>query len=52
MPLIDAGMRAVDLFGYNYRAWHTLRDTPDQIDRDRVDEVGRLLTHLVYRPLR
>ncbi len=50
IPLIDAGIRAVDLFGYNYAAWHTLDDTPRQIDRERVDEVGRLLAHLVYRP--
>ncbi len=50
VPFIEAGVDAIDLFGYGYGAWHTTRDTPGQIDRVRVDEVGRLLVSLLYDP--
>ena len=48
IPLIQAGVTAVDLFGYDYAAWHTTRDTPDQCDPVLIDEVARLLLDFLY----
>lgn len=50
VPFIQAGITAVDIFGYNYPAWHTLGDTPDQVDPDRVRQVGALLVDYLWNP--
>jgi hypothetical protein len=49
VPLLMAGIRAVDLFGYEYAHWHTTRDTPDKVDGARVEQVGALLRDFLYR---
>ena len=48
VPLLQAGYDAIDLFGYDYGAWHTLGDDLDQVDRALVAEVGTLLRSIVY----
>jgi len=48
VPLLQAGIQAVDLFGYDYEFWHTLNDTPDKVDVDLVDQVGRLLVNFLF----
>jgi len=48
VPFIRAGIDAVDLFAYDYIHWHTTRDTPDKLDLDLVDQVGRLLVDFLY----
>lgn len=48
VPFIQAGIEAANIFGYDYPHWHTTRDTPDKLDDDKVDQVGRLLTDLLY----
>ena len=48
VPLIEAGLSAVNLFGYNYPQWHTTRDTPDQCDPGRLAQVGALLVDFLY----
>jgi hypothetical protein len=49
VPLLQAGIDAIDLFGYSYPAWHTLGDDVTQCDRDRIEQTGRLLQDLIYR---
>ncbi len=49
VPLLQAGLEAIDLFGYGYAAWHTLADDRDQCDPDLIDQTGRLVRDLVYR---
>lgn len=47
IPLLQAGIPTIDLFGYDYAAWHTLRDDASQCDRDKIRQVGVLLHDLV-----
>lgn len=48
VPLLRAGIRAVDLFGYDYPHWHTVADTPDKVVPGLVEQVGRLLVDFIY----
>jgi hypothetical protein len=49
VPLLQAGIEAIDLFGYDYAAWHTLGDDLSRCDRDRIDQTGRLMRDVLYR---
>ncbi len=48
VPLLQAGIPAIDLFGYDYAAWHTLGDDLSQVDREKLSQVIVLLRDLVY----
>jgi glutaminyl-peptide cyclotransferase len=48
VPLLQAGIHAIDLFGYDFEPWHTLRDDGSAVDRAKVEETGILLRDLVY----
>jgi glutaminyl-peptide cyclotransferase len=48
VPLLQAGFDAIDLFGYDFAAWHTLRDDMSAVDRANVEQTGVLLRDLVY----
>jgi glutaminyl-peptide cyclotransferase len=48
VPLLQAGLDAIDLFGYGFTAWHTLRDDMTAVERDKVAQVGVLLRDLAY----
>jgi len=49
IPLLDAGIPAVDIIDFDYPAWHTHRDLPDQISAASLEEVSRVAIWLVYR---
>ena len=49
IPLLDAGIPAVDLIDFDYPAWHTHRDTPEQTSAESLAEVARVAAWLVYR---
>jgi hypothetical protein len=49
IPLLDAGLPAVDIIDFDYPAWHTLRDRPDQTSAESLAEVARVAAWLVYR---
>lgn len=49
VPLLDAGLPTVDLIDFDYPAWHTHRDTPDQISAESLAEVSRVLEWIAYR---
>ncbi len=48
IPFLQAGHAAIDLFGYDYAAWHTLGDDLGQVDRALLGEVGTLLQSVIY----
>lgn len=49
VPLLDAGIPAVDIIDFDYPAWHTTRDLPDQVSAASLAEVARVAAWLVYR---
>jgi glutaminyl-peptide cyclotransferase len=48
VPLLDAGVPAVDIIDFDYPAWHTHRDLPDQVSAQSLAEVARVAAWLVY----
>jgi len=48
VPLLQAGFDAIDLFGYDYAAWHTLVDDISGCDPEKVAQTGALLRALIY----
>jgi len=49
VPLIEAGLPAVDIIDFNYSAWHTRADLPDRVSPASLAEVARVAAWLVYR---
>ena len=49
IPLLDAGLPAVDIIDFEYPAWHTAADLPDQTSAESLAEVSRVAAWLVYR---
>lgn len=49
IPLIEAGVPTVDLIDFNYAAWHTRADRPDQVSPGSLLEVSRVAAWLVYQ---
>jgi hypothetical protein len=47
MPLIDAGLPAVDIIDFDYPQWHTHRDDPSQVSPESLAEVARVAVWLV-----
>ncbi|MCM1310942.1 MAG: M28 family peptidase [Bacteroides sp.] len=55
VPLLRAGIPAIDIIETDHPqtgsfnpTWHTLNDNLDNIDRETLGDVGRLLTHIIY----
>ena len=49
IPLLDAGLPTVNIIDFDYPAWHTTRDLPDQVSAESLAEVSRVAIWLVYR---
>jgi hypothetical protein len=49
LPLIQAGINAVDLIDFEYEYWHTLEDTPDKCSPESLEAVGTVLMHYIWR---
>jgi len=47
VPLIRAGIRAIDVIDIDYPYWHTIADTADKIDARSLENIGRVLVALV-----
>lgn len=47
--LLDAGIPAVDIIDFDYPAWHTHLDRPDQVSAESLAEVAGVAAWLVYR---
>jgi len=48
VPLLEVGVPAVDIIDFDYPAWHTHLDQPDQVSAASLAEVARVATWLVY----
>lgn len=48
VPLLEAGLRVVNVIGYPYEYHHTAADTPDKVSAEALARVGRLALSLVY----
>ena len=48
IPLIQAGIKCIDIIDFNYPYWHSLEDTPDKCSPKSLGIVGKLLLELVY----
>jgi len=51
VPLIQAGIPAVDIIDLDYKYWHTLGDTPEHCSKDSLKAVGDVLVEVIYREL-
>ncbi len=48
IPFLDAGIPAVDIIDFDYRAWHTVSDTPDSVSAASLAEVAAVAAWIVY----
>lgn len=48
IPLLMAGIPAIDLIGWPYEHWHTLEDTPDKCSAETLRQVGVLVADIIY----
>ena len=48
LPLGGGGVPAIDLIDFDYPYWHTEFDTPDKCSAESLENVGRLITHIIY----
>jgi Zn-dependent M28 family amino/carboxypeptidase len=48
IPLLEAGIPAVDIIDFDYAAWHTTQDLPDQVSAESLAEVSRVAAWLVF----
>lgn len=49
LPLLDVGIRCIDIIDYDYPYWHTLQDTPDKCSAESLGKVGRVVVDVLYR---
>jgi hypothetical protein len=49
VPLLQAGMRFIDIIDFDYPYWHTLDDTPEHCSPESLEKVGRVVCTLIYR---
>ncbi|MBI1723366.1 MAG: M28 family peptidase [Gemmatimonadetes bacterium] len=47
VPLLEAGIHAIDVIDFDYAPWHTTADTPDKLSAGSLANVGRLALALV-----
>lgn len=48
VPLLNAGVRCIDIIDFDYPYWHTIGDTPDKCSPESLEAVGSVLARLVY----
>jgi glutaminyl-peptide cyclotransferase len=49
IPLLQAGIPCIDLIDIDYPHWHTMADTPDKCSAASLDQIGRVLLHVIYQ---
>ncbi len=48
VPLLEAGIQAIDIIDFDYPYWHTIEDTPDKCSAASLEKVGRVVAAVVY----
>ena len=51
IPLLDVGLRVIDLIDFDYPFWHTLKDRPEACSPNSMGQVGTLLVSLLFDPV-
>ena len=49
LPLIAAGVPAINIIDFDYAYWHTEEDTPDKCSPQSLESVGKVLLEVIYR---
>ncbi len=50
IAFLRAGIPAVDLIDFDYPPWHTTGDVPDECSAGSLEQVGKLILDLIYKP--
>jgi len=48
VPLLGAGVPAIDIIDFDYPYWHTMADTPDKCSAASLAAVGRVVMEVIY----
>jgi glutaminyl-peptide cyclotransferase len=48
VPLLNAGIPAIDLIDLDYPYWHTTSDTPDKCSPESLQKIGDVLLEILY----
>jgi len=48
VPLLSAGIKAIDIIDLGYPYWHTQQDTPDKCSAESLAEVGRVIVAAIF----
>lgn len=48
LPLIEAGVKCIDVIDFNYGPWHTLDDTVDKCSAESLKIVGDVIAKVIY----
>lgn len=49
LPLNVGGVPTIDIIDFDYKFWHTEFDTPDKCSAKSLENVGRVLTDIIYK---
>jgi glutaminyl-peptide cyclotransferase len=49
IPLIEAGVKCIDVIDFDYPHWHTTRDTPDKCSPDSLKAIGDVVLKAIRR---
>ena len=49
IPLIEAGVKCIDIIDFDYPYWHTTRDTPDKCSPDSLKAVGEVVLKAIRK---
>lgn len=49
IPLLKAGVEAVNLIDFDYEYWHTVQDIPEKCSPESLGSVGRVVLTWIYR---
>jgi|SRR5262245_4002528 len=49
LPLLEAGVPAVDLIDFDYPPWHTTADTLGNVSAESLAEISRIAAWIVYK---
>lgn len=48
LPINGGGVPAINLIDFDYPWWHTELDTPDKCSAESLENVGKLVAHIIY----
>ncbi len=50
IPLVTSGIPAVVIIDFDYNWWHTDRDDVDKCSPESLENIGKVLAHIIYNP--